>query len=106
MKRIPSLILIAFITMTAWAQNSQGKYQPGTIMDVQPHQSAAGETASGPARYDVSVRVGDTMYVALFTPVNSSNTVEYAKGFDLLVLVGPNTLTFNSKLSGTTTMPI
>jgi periplasmic protein CpxP/Spy len=106
MKRMLGLILISWITVAAWGQSPQGKYQPGTIMDVATHQNAPGEPASGPTRYDVSVKVGDTVYVALFTPVNSSNTVEYAKGFDLLVLVGTDTLTFNSKLSGTTTMPI
>jgi hypothetical protein len=104
-KRLQGSLLIALIAILALGQDS-GKYQPGTIVDVKTHQAAAGESASGPARYDVSVKVGDTIYVALFTPVNSSNTVEYAKGFDLLVLVGTDTLTFNSKLSGTTTMPI
>jgi len=104
-KRTVGSLLIVLVTILASGQDS-GNYQPGTIVDVKTHQAVAGEPAGGPARYDVSVKVGDTVYVTLFAPVNSSNTAEYAKGFDLLVLVGTDTLTFNSKLSGTTTMPI
>jgi len=54
----------------------------------------------------VAVKVGNTTYVVLYAPGNGANAVEYSLGVDLLILVGNDTLTFNSKLSGTTEVPI
>jgi hypothetical protein len=54
----------------------------------------------------VSVKVGDTVYVVMYTPPNGANGVEYSAGLSVLVLVGSDTLTFNSKLTGTTVVPI
>lgn len=82
------------------------KYQPGTITAVTTHRSASEEPDGNVARYNVSVKVGDTVYVVVYTPPNGANGVEYSAGLGLLVLVGSNTLTFNSKLTGTTVVPI
>jgi hypothetical protein len=73
-------------------------------MAVSRHQNAPNEREI--VGYDVSVRVQDTVYVVLYTPPNAANSVEYAAGIDLLVLVGKDTLTFPSKLTGTTEVPI
>jgi len=88
------------------SQVPSSKYQPGTVAAVATHPSAPGEPDSNVARYDVSVKVGDTVYVVVYTPPNGANGVEYSAGLGLLVLVGSNTLTFNSKLTGTTVVPI
>ncbi len=88
------------------SQVPASKYQPGTVTAVATHPSAPGEPDSNVARYDVSVKVGDTVYVVVYTPPNGANGVEYSAGLGLLVLVGSNTLTFNSKLTGTTVVPI
>lgn len=101
-----ALILICMTTIVASGQTSPSKYQRGTITAVVPHQTAPKEAESNSARYDVSVKIGDTVYVVLYTPPSGANAVEYARGMDKLFLVGADTLTFNSKLSGTTTMPI
>jgi hypothetical protein len=89
----------------ALAQTPSPQWQPGTITSVTAHSNGPGERASDTAQYDVSVKVGNTVYVVLFTPPNGSNTVEYRRGFELLVLVGTDALTFNKKgdLSGATT---
>jgi co-chaperonin GroES (HSP10) len=87
------------------AQEPSSKYQRGTITAVTAHPATQSEQAAV-ARYDVSVKVGDTVYVVLYTPPNGANGVEYSAGFDLLVLVGSDTLTFNSRLSGKTEVPI
>ncbi len=87
-------------------QTSPPKYQPGTVMEVRPHQYTTGEQDRDTDRYDVSVKVGNTIYVVLYTPPNRAKGVEYASGLSILVLVGTDTLTFNSKLSGTTKAPI
>lgn len=98
--------LICAASLSAMGQTPPSNYQHGTITAVNAHQNAPGESGHDVVRYDVSVKVGNTNYVVLFTPPNGSNTVEYSTGIDMLVLVGDNTLTFNSAVSGKTDMPI
>lgn len=102
-----TLCLILAVIALAYSGLGQAspQYQRGTIMAVQRHVSAPGETTNS-AQYDVTVQVGNVKYVVLYTPPNGANSVEYAAGLDLLVRVGDNTLTFPSKLSGTTEVPI
>jgi hypothetical protein len=97
------LVFMCGASVLAFAQTSSSQWQKATITAVNTHVSGLGEPASDAVRYDVSVRVGNTIYVALYTPPNGANTVEYSRGVDLLVLVGSDTLTFNNKLSGKTT---
>ncbi len=99
------IILACAAILPVYGQTSS-KFQPGTITEVTAHQNAPGESAGEVARYDVSVRVGNTIYTVLYTPPNGANLVEYSRGFQRLVSVGSDTLTFNSNLSGTTVVPI
>lgn len=105
MSRCWGAILLCAVILSAHGQTASSKFQPGTITAVVAHQNAPGES-SDVARYDVSVKVGDTVYKVLYTPPNGANAVKYSAGIELLVLVGSDTLTFNSKLSGTTVVPI
>jgi hypothetical protein len=99
------ICLICLIIASAVGQTPSSKYQVGTITAVSPHQNGPGESDSA-ARYDVTVQVANTSYIVLYAPPNGANTVEYSAGFNVPVLVGEKTLTFNSKLSGTTEVPI
>lgn len=102
LKGLTFLILAALsIAPAALSQNSS-EYQPGTIMKVVRHP---GETGQG-LQYDVSVKVLNTMYTVLYTPPPGVNTVEYVGGLQMLVLVKKDTLVFNSRVSGTTEVPI
>ena len=103
MRRWPGVIL-GMAVLSAFSQTSSPKYQPGTIMDVTEHHNSA-QHDTDVRQYDVSVKVANTTYVVLFTPPTGSNSVTYARGTDLLVLVGSNTLTFN-KGSVKTEVPI
>src|SRR6516225_2481899 len=98
-------ILLCAAVLSAQGQTASSKFQPGTITEVAAHQNASGES-SDVARYDVSVKVGNTVYKVLYTPPNGASAVKYSAGFELLVLVGNDTLTFNSQLSGMTVVPI
>ena len=98
--------LICAASLSAMAQTPPSNYQRGTITAVTAHQNAPGESSRDVVRYDVSVKVGNTNYVVLFTPPSGSNTVEYSTGTDMLFLVGNDKLTFNSTVSGKTEMPI
>src|SRR5258707_1977178 len=96
MLRLVSLLCILSTVFPAFGQ-STSKYQVGTITEVKVHQGA-GKGASDVASYDVSVKVGGTIFVVLYTPALGEETVKYAAGRDLLVLVGKNTITYNDIL--------
>jgi len=104
MPRLVGLFLI-FLTMFPAFGQSTSKYQVGTITEVKAHQ-AAGSAASDAASYDVSVKVGDTIYVVLYTPVLGEDTVKYAAGRNLLVLVGKNTITYSDIVGRSYEVPI
>jgi len=87
-------LFLIFLTVFPAFGQSTSKYQVGTIIEVKVHQ-AAGSAASDAASYDVSVKVGDTIYVVLYTPAQGEETVKYAAGRDLLVLVGKRTIRYN-----------
>ena len=96
-------LFLIFLTMFPPFGQSTSKYQVGTITEVKAHQ-AAGSGASDAASYDVSVKVGDTIYVVLYTPALGEETVKYAAGRDLLV--GKNTITYNDILGRSFVVPI
>ena len=104
MPRLVGLLLICLTVFPAFGQSSS-KYQVGTITEVKVHQSARSR-ASDAASYDVSVKVGGTIYVVLYTPALGEETVKYAAGRDLLVLVGKSTLTYNDILGRSFAVPI
>ena len=94
MRKLIAAIMLFLSTLFALSQTTP-KFRPGTIMAVTPHpNSANGQDHDGPA-YDVSVKVGDTLYVVLYAPHNASRTVAYTAGMQLLVAVNKDTLTFN-----------
>jgi hypothetical protein len=105
MSRWWGTILLGAAMLSAQGQTASSKFQPGTITAVAAHQNAPGESGDV-ARYDVSVKVGNIVYKVLYTPPNGASAVKYSAGFELLVLVGNDTLTFNSQLSGMTVVPI
>jgi len=100
------LAILLFLIGTAAPCQNSGQYERGTVIAVARLESSPGENGREVVRYDVSVKIRNTIYVVLYTPPNGANSVEYSAGIDFLVLVGETTLTFNSKLSGTTEVPI
>jgi hypothetical protein len=105
MRRCLNAILVWVAVLPVLGQTPSSNYQPGTIMAVTAHQSP-GQSEADITQYDVSVKVANTTYLVLFTPPNGSNTVKYAVGDDLLVLVGNKTLTFNNPAAVRTEVPI
>jgi hypothetical protein len=104
MLRVIGLFLICLTMFPAFGQ-SASKYKVGTITEVKVQQ-AAGSGTSDAVSYDVSVKVGDTIYVVLYTPPLGEDTVKYVAGRDLLVLVGKNTITYNDILGRSFAVPI
>lgn len=104
MRRLIAVIALCLLTFPAFCQ-STSKYQIGLITEIKPRQ-AAGDGASDPATYDVSVKVGDTIYVVLYTSAFGELPPKYARGHELLVLVGKNTVTYNDMLGRSLQVPI
>ena len=104
MRRLIAVLALCLLTFPALCQSSS-KWQLAMITEVKPRQ-AAGEGASDLARYDVSVKVGDTIYVVLYTEPLGELPAKYATGHELLVLVGKNTITYNDMLGRSLQVPI
>lgn len=98
--------VLVFFSLSAFCQNPSPKYQPGTITAVTRHQNAPGQGDPDIARYEVSIKVGNTIYVGLYTPPDGSNQVEYSAGLERLVAVGADTLTLPNSRAGTVEVPI
>ena len=103
MLRLMCLISICLLTFVAFCQ-SASKYQVATITSVNAHQPAS--NSFDVASYDVTLRVGNTLYLVLYTPPLGMNTVKYAAGRELLVLVGKTTITYNDILGQSLAVPI
>jgi hypothetical protein len=103
MLRSISAALICLATLPALCQSSS-KYQVATIADVKQHQAALGG-ASEAASYDVTLKVGGTVYTTLYTPPLGTETVKYAAGRQLLV-VGEKTIKYNDILGRSVEVPI
>jgi hypothetical protein len=105
MLRLSWVICFYFATLPLWSESSPKpvpRYEVATIIDVQNHS----ETNPDPVSYDVSVRVGKTIYVVLYTPPPGVDTVKYAAGRELLVQVNENKITYNDILGQSLEVPI
>ncbi len=98
------LIIISAVALPAFCQPA-AKYEPATILDVKPHQSA-GDSSSSAASYYVSIKVAGTVYLVLYTDALGTGTVRYASGRQLLVQVGKKTITYNDILGRSQEVPI
>ena len=104
MRRLIAVFALCLLTFPVLCQ-STSKYQLGLITEVKPRQ-AAGEGASDSISYDVSVKVGDTIYVVLYTQPLGEIPAKYETGRELLVLVGKKTITYNDMLGRSLQVPI
>ena len=95
-------ICLCFAALQAFGQ-TVSKYQPATITEVRVHQLGSGSTASS---YDVSLKVGGTVYQVLYTPALDTNAVTYAAGREVLVLVKEKTIRYNDILGQSFELPI
>jgi hypothetical protein len=104
MLRFVTIFLVCLTTHQTFGQ-STSKWVVGTITDVRVHQTPNPDDF-GTISYDVSVKVGNTVYVVLYTPPLQEETVKYAGGRDLLVLVGKSTIRYNDMLGQSHDVPI
>ena len=104
MRKLISVIGLCLLTFPASGQTTS-KWQIATITDVKP-RPAAGESTFDPITYDVSVKVGGTIYLVRYTTPAGEIAPKYAAGHELLVLVGKSTITYNDMLGRSLQVPI
>jgi len=105
MLRLIGIFCLLVTASPAFCQSTT-KWQVGTITEVKAHQTAEKAGSSEAASYDVFVKVGDTVYVVLYTPPLREETVKYSAGRDLLVFVGKGTIRYNDILGRSYEVPI
>jgi hypothetical protein len=103
-RKLIGVFALCLVTFSALCQ-SASKWEIATITEVKPHP-AAGEDASDPITYDVSVKVGGTIYLVRYTTPAGELAPKYASGREMLVLVGKNTITYNDMLGRSLQVPI
>ncbi|MGB8867579.1 MAG: hypothetical protein WCC71_26105 [Candidatus Sulfotelmatobacter sp.] len=104
LRRLIPVFALCLLTLPALCQ-SASKWQVATITEVKPHP-AAGEDASDPITYDITVKVAGTIYLVRYTTPAGEIPPRYAAGRDLLVFVGKNTITYNDILGRSLQVPI
>ena len=104
MMKLMGAICICLMVVSCFGQSPR-HYQVAVIVGVKSHQAEPDDT-SGVSRYEVSLKVGDTVYVVLYTPPLGVTTVKYAEGLNLLVVVGEKTISYNDLLGQTFEVPI
>src|SRR5215469_11543304 len=105
MLRFVIIFFICLTTFSAFCQ-SASQWQVGTIIEVRIHQTAEKVGTSDATSYDVSIKVGDTIYVVLYTPPQREATVKYVAGRDMLVFVGKSAIRYNEMLGQQHEVPI
>jgi co-chaperonin GroES (HSP10) len=104
MSRRLVVLIMCTVALPLVCQTSSPKYQPGTITAVSAHASQGHDRDA--TQYDVSLKVGDTLYVVLYTAHSGSVDPKFVEGTNKLVLVGRDTITFNDALGKTAVVPI
>ena len=105
MKILLSIFLLCSMTVLSFGQSASA-WKTGTITEVKAHETGRKVSDSDVASYDVSLKVGDTIYVVLYTPPLGQWTVKYAGGRSGLVLVGKTTIRYNDLLGQSFDLPI
>jgi hypothetical protein len=98
-------MLVFSVAIAALGQSSSSKYEVGTIMAVRPHATGPNDSQSD-RRYDISVQVGDSLYVVLYTQPPGTISPVYRAGLSTPVLVKGNSLRFNDSLGRSKELPI
>jgi len=98
--------LIVVLSTTLLRVSGENKtWQAGTFVEVKAHQVDAGNDA-GAKQYDVSIKVGKKIYVALYTAEKDQAVPEYYVGMRRTVLVDGDTIKINDLLGHTRALKI
>lgn len=101
------VLLVVFMTTVVCVGQAptKEKYQIGNVMAAQVHEATPGEDPNV-LRYEVTLHIGNTEFVVLYTPPHGQKTVEYHLGRDGLFLVQKDTIVFHNMLGERQEVPI
>jgi hypothetical protein len=100
-----ALIMILCFAVGKSMGEDRKVYQAGTILDIKPHQPAPGAD-TGKKEFDVSIKVGNKIYVVLYAPPGGQDFAEYGVGMNRTVFVEGDTMKLNDLLGRTRTLPV
>ena len=100
-----AFIFIFCFSVTRSAGQDKKVYQAGTIVDVQVHPLEAG-TDNDKKQFEVSIKVGNKIYVVLYSPPGGQDFAEYGVGMNRTVFVEGDTMKLNDLLGRTRILPI
>lgn len=99
-----SLLLVLTLNSMVLCTQANSKWQVATIMAVARHPDDHNDSVA--RKYDVSIKVGNMVYVVLYVSQNGSNAIMHRAGTDLLVSIGTKTITFNNLMGKKMEAPI
>jgi F0F1-type ATP synthase delta subunit len=106
MPRYLALGLSLLLVIPVLGQTSSPQYQPSTITNVIAHTTGDHTQNENGKQYDVSVKIGDTVYVVLYTQPAGKYGVQFAAGQNILVAIGTDHLAFHDVLGNAIEVPI
>ena len=101
--KLAAIVTFAFLIVPNCYPQHKPAYIPGTVMKVRTHHPSNPDIGK---QYDLSVKVGNTLYTVLYTPSPGSNGVEYSAGMDRNVLVEGDSMKFSDLRGNLIIMPI
>jgi len=105
-KTVVACALIAILCFTAVRSSGEKKaWQAGTILEVKAHEHQS-DSDSAAKEYDVSIKVGKKVYVALYTGEKNQPEPEFYVGMRRTVLIDGDTLKYNDLLGQTHSLRI
>lgn len=96
--------MMCFFIARASGQDKKD-WRSGTLIQVKAQEPASGDNASE-KRYEVTVQVGQKIYVASHTSKDGEPDLEYYVGMARMVLIDGDTLTFSDLLGHSHSMRI
>lgn len=104
MRKLLIPVLVLALAAVVLAQTQQPKWQVGTILSVAQHDPA--QDQGGLYLYDMTVQIGDTVYVVLYDSPLDTELGRYKNGVEVTVLVGTATIKMNDIMGRTHDLPI
>lgn len=104
MKKVLIALSLLLVTATCFAELPSDKWQPATIMQVKARPAVADDAAVN--QYLVTLKVGNTEYVVLYTATDGTDLIRYHVGISRMVLIGNDTIQYNDMLGTTHEVPI
>ena len=104
MKKAIIALSLLLVTATCFAEVPSDKWQVATIMQVKAPPAVADNAST--SQFYVTLKVGNTEYVVLYTATDGTDLIRYHLGMNRLVLIGNDTIKYNDLLGTTHEIPI